>query len=63
MIQLATETSAARLGWPPAAAAPQEANPLARKGRSGHAWPFISRQPERPAGAQPARREPSNHGS
>ena len=60
MIQLATETSS-RIGWP--TAAPKEANPLARKGRSGHAWPFISRQPERPAVAPPARREPSNHGS
>lgn len=62
MIQLATQIPATRAGWPTAAAAAQEANPLARKGRSGHAWPFISRQPERPAGAQP-RREPSNQGS
>lgn len=63
MIQLATQTPS-RPGWPTAGAAPkEEANPLARKGRSGHAWPFISRQAERPAGAPVAKREPSSHGS
>jgi hypothetical protein len=63
MIQLATDPNASRLNWRPAAADAKEDSPLARKGRTGHAWPFISRQIERPATAQPVKRTPSSHGS
>jgi hypothetical protein len=59
MIQLATDPNASRLNWRPAGAE-AKANPLARRGRNGHAWPFISRHDERPAAQQPAKRAPNS---
>lgn len=57
MIQLATDPNA-RSQWRPAAADGKD-NPLApRRGRTGHAWPFIARHIERPAPAQDAKRTP-----
>lgn len=49
MIQLATDPSASRTSYRPA---PSESkgSPLdARRGRTGHAWPFISRYAVRPS--------------
>lgn len=48
MIQLATDPNASRLNWRPAAADARDPSE-AKRARSGHAWPFISRHGERPA--------------
>lgn len=52
MIQLATDPNASRLNWRPAPADGKEATAAARRSRTGHAWPFISRAADRPAGQQ-----------
>ena len=57
MIQLATDPNASRSNWRPAAADAKDAT-LARRNRSGHAWPFISRPAERPAPTQEHKRTP-----
>ena len=57
MIQLATDPNASRLNWRPAAAEAKD-NPLARRNRSGHAWPFISRHAERVVVQQEHKRAP-----
>jgi hypothetical protein len=63
MIQLATDPNASRLNWRPAAADGKE-NPLdARRARSGHAWPFISRHAERPATQENKRTPSTENGS
>ena len=58
MIQLATDPNASRSNWRPAAADAKD-SPLARRNRSGHAWPFISRHAERVAVQQDPKRTPS----
>jgi hypothetical protein len=50
MIQLATDPNASRSTWRPAAEA--QSNLVQRPPRSAHAWPFISRQGERPSAPQ-----------
>ena len=55
MIQLATDPNASRQGWRPVAAEGKEA--FARQGRTGHPWPFIARQAERPLAPQAAPRK------
>lgn len=64
MIQLATDPNASRSNWRPAAAEAKD-NPLAaRRPRSGHAWPFISRHGERIPALQENKPTPgSNSGS
>ena len=57
MIQLATDPNS-RTAWRPAAADGKEAATAARSGRSGHAWPFISRHGERPAPAAQDQKRP-----
>ncbi len=47
MIQLATDPNASRLNWRSAPADGQH-QAEAKRVRSGHAWPFISRHGERP---------------
>ena len=59
MIQLATDPNASRLNWRPAAADAKDDPAAARRVRSGHAWPFISRHAERPTPQQPAQRTPT----
>jgi hypothetical protein len=58
MIQLATDPRASRMDW---RAAPGDARDLpaeaSRTPRASHAWPFISRQAERPV-AQPGAPRP-----
>ncbi len=48
MIQLATDPEASRSNWRPQVgdSKGEQAHPTRK--RSGHAWPFISRQAERP---------------
>lgn len=62
MIQLANDPTASRTtyrpqGEPPAKAQPMESQPMeSQRARSGHAWPFLSRQPiraSRPEGQKP----------
>jgi hypothetical protein len=62
MIQLATDPNAHRLNWRPAAADGKESS-VARRARSGHAWPFISRPAERAAPQGPKRTPNSDGGS
>jgi len=62
MIQLATDPNASRLNWRPAAADGKESF-VARRARSGHAWPFISRPAERAAPQEPKRIPNSDSGS
>lgn len=57
MIQLATDPNASRSNWRPTAAEAKEST-LARRNRSGHAWPFISRHAERAAAPQDHKRTP-----
>lgn len=60
MIQLATDPNA-RTQWRPAAADGKDDHAATpRRGRSGHAWPFISRHAERPAPAQDTQRTPNS---
>jgi hypothetical protein len=56
MIQLATDPNASRPSWRPAAAEAKDGT-VARRARSGHAWPFISRHGER----APAPQETKGH--
>jgi hypothetical protein len=62
MIQLATDPNASRLNWRPAAADGKD-QPEARRARSGHAWPFISRHGERPAEQETKRTSSTESGS
>jgi hypothetical protein len=62
MIQLASDPTASRVNWRPAPAEGKEATLQAQRGRSGHAWPFISRYADKPA-AQQQKKPGSEHGS
>ncbi len=61
MIQLATDPKASRLNWRPAEA--KDTGVAMRRGRAGHAWPFISRPAERPAGQPAPKTTPGDSGS
>ena len=49
MIQLANDPKASRMSYRPVQSEGKEAAPANQRGRSGHAWPFLSRQAYRPA--------------
>ena len=49
MIQLANDPNASRMSYRPVQSEGKQAAPANQRGRSGHAWPFLSRQPYRPA--------------
>lgn len=63
MIQLATDPKASRTDWRPAPDDTREQPLAARRERSGHAWPFISRHAERPAGQPGPQRQSGDSGS
>lgn len=63
MIQLATDPNASRMNWRPAANDGKPGSFELKRGRSGHAWPFLSRQSERPAGQNPSPTRSSDNGS
>jgi hypothetical protein len=63
MIQLASDPTASRVNRRPAPAESKEMSLAARSGRSGHAWPFISRYAEKPGSQQQAKKPSSDHGS
>ena len=48
MIQLATEPTARRVSYRPVASDGKGSTHETQRGRSGHAWPFLSRYAERP---------------
>jgi len=64
MIQLANDPTASRTTYRPQGEPPAKAQPMeSQRARSGHAWPFLSRQPilaSRPEGQKPT---PSDSGS
>ena len=50
MIQLATDPTASRVNYRPQGDEEGKAQAAgAQRGRSGHAWPFLCRQPIRPS--------------
>lgn len=60
MIQLATDPNASRTNWRPAASEARDDALAARRPRSGHAWPFISRYTERTNAQQDVKRTPNS---
>ncbi len=63
MIQLATDPNANRMSWRPAANEGKAASVELKRGRSGHAWPFLSREVNRPAAQQPPKTPGNDSGS
>jgi hypothetical protein len=64
MIQLATDPTASRLSYRPPSEEQGKAQAFeAQRGRSGHAWPFLSRQPIRPARPDSQKPTSSDNGS
>ena len=49
MIQLATEPTASRMSYRPPASDGKGSTHEIQRGRSGHAWPFLSRYATRPS--------------
>ncbi len=49
MIQLANDPNASRTSYRPEQSEGKGASLAAQRGRSGHAWPFLSRHASRPA--------------
>lgn len=62
MIQLASDPTASR-NWRPSQAEGKGEPRQPRPGRNVHAWPFISRQGDKPLAQQPARKPSGEHGS
>lgn len=59
MIELANDPNASRMGWRPSAQGEKSSpNEPQRRGRTGHAWPFLSphaaRQEQRPGATNPS---------
>jgi hypothetical protein len=59
MIQLANDPNASRTSWRPAAAEKAAARD-ARRGRPGHAWPFLSPHARRPVAQAEGAKTPRN---
>jgi hypothetical protein len=60
MIQLANDPNASRTGWRAAANDEKAAAHDLRRGRPGHAWPFLSPHARRPAAQQESAKTPRN---
>lgn len=64
MIQLATDPTASRMSYRPQGDGEGKAQASGpQRARSGHAWPFLSRQPIRPARNEGEKPTPSDSGS
>lgn len=64
MIQLASDPTASRTSYRPQGQEPGKAQAMETpRGRSGHAWPFLSRQPIRSARADGQKPSSSDNGS
>ena len=57
MIRLANDPNASRMGVRAADAEAQRVHAAAQRSRSGHAWPFLSRNMDRPS--QQAHQKPA----
>lgn len=62
MIHLANDPNASRLGWHPKAQGDKAAE-APRRGRTGHAWPFLSPQVRRPDRTAAPKTSPHESGS
>ena len=64
MIQLATDPTAGKASYQPSREGEGKARAFeAQRGRSGHAWPFLARQAERPARQDSQKPTASDNGS
>jgi len=63
MIQLANDPNASRASYRPAQSEAKDPNFGAQRGRSGHAWPFLSRYAARPAQQENQKPAASDSGS
>lgn len=63
MIQLANDPNASRMSYRPAQSEGKGSAPANQRGRSGHAWPFLSRQAYRPAQQEQQKPVASDSGS
>jgi hypothetical protein len=64
MIQLATAPNPSRMGMPPAANDDRDGVFEFKRGRTSHAWPFISRMSDnKPANQHSPRPHGADHGS
>ena len=65
MIQLATDPTASRMSYRPqrGEGAAKESTSEIRRGRTGHAWPFLSRYTPRPVREDTTRRAAGDSGS
>jgi hypothetical protein len=65
MIQLATDPSASRMGYRPehGEGAAKVSTQEARRGRTGHAWPFLSRYAPKPVRQDAPKASGSESGS
>lgn len=65
MIQLATDPTASRTSYRPehAEGAAKESTHETRRGRTGHAWPFLSRYAPKPARQEAQKASGSESGS
>ncbi|MBA2676244.1 hypothetical protein [Ramlibacter sp.] len=62
MIHLASDPTS-RMNWQAPSAEDKGQSLQARRARSGHAWPFISRRTDKPSGQEQTRQPASQHGS
>lgn len=63
MIQLATEATASRTSYRPAASDGKGSTSETQRGRIGHAWPFLSRYAARPSQQEGQRNAGTTSGS
>jgi hypothetical protein len=63
MIQLATDPTASRTSYRPQGNDGKTQLEAAQRARPGHAWPFLSRQPIRPARQEGEKPASSDSGS
>jgi hypothetical protein len=63
MIQLATEPTASRTSYRPAASDGKGSTFESQRGRIGHAWPFLSRYAARPSQQEGQKNTGPNSGS
>jgi len=63
MIQLATEPTASRTSYRPAASDAKGSERDTQRGRGGHAWPFLSRYATRPSQQEGRKNDGSGSGS
>jgi hypothetical protein len=63
MIQLASDPNAGKMSYRPPEEEGKARAVEAQRGRSGHAWPFLARQADRPARQDSQKPTSSDNGS